>query len=235
MDVEALLFDIGGTVFDWQTAIVDAITSIDIDERYGIDAQDFAQAWRRQSLVKVEAMADQLSPCRPFDQVLQTTLDTTLLALGHATMSQNDRVALIAAWDKMPAWPETPDALSRLRQQYFIAPHTILSLRNAALSSKRAGINWDAIISCDALGAIKPNPESYRLALQAIGQPAGCVCFVASHPGDLRAARAAGMRTAYVVARLEDYGDCYDEDGYAEEFDLVADDFTDLANQLGSQ
>ena len=40
------------------------------------------------------------------------------------------------------------------------------------------------------------------------------------------------MRTAYVIAQLHDYGDRYDEGGYAEEFDLIADDFEDLVAQL---
>ena len=232
MQVDVLLFDIGGTVFDWQSAIAEAVKSIDADNQLQLDPITFAQTWRRQSLIKAEAMADESVPVRPFDQVLQTTLDTTLLALDRSSMSQNDRVRLIDAWDSMPAWPGTAEALRRLRQDYFIAPHTILSMRVAASSSKAAGIDWDAIISCDALQAVKPNPESYRRALQALGRTAEQVCFVASHPGDLRAASSMGMKTAYVVAQLEDYGDRYDEGSYAEEFDLVADNFEDLARQL---
>ncbi len=232
MQAEVLLFDIGGTVFDWQTAIIDALKTVDRDNNLQIDAVTFAQTWRRQSLAKMEAMAKESTPIRPFDQVLQTTLDTTLLALERTSMSQNDRVALIGAWDRMPAWPGVAEALQRLRQRYFIAPHTILSMRVAAGSSKAAGIDWDAIISCDALQAVKPNPESYRRALQTIGRRPEQVCFVASHPGALRAAAKMGMRTAYVVARLEDDGERYDDDSYTEEFDLVADNFEELVRQL---
>ncbi len=232
MQADVLLFDIGGTVFDWQTAIVDALKVIDPHNELQLDAAEFAQTWRRQSLIKIEAMANESAPIRPFDQILQTTLDTTLLALDRTAMSQNHRVALLNAWDAMPAWPGVANALKSLRQHYFIAPHTILSLRVAAASSKSAGIDWDAIISCDALQAVKPNPESYRRALQTLGRTADQVCFVASHPGDLRAAKNMGMKTAYVVAQLEDYGERYDEDSYAEEFDLVADDFEDFARQL---
>ncbi len=232
MQAEVLLFDIGGTVFDWQTAIVEALKVIDPHNDLQLDAAEFAQTWRRQSLIKIDAMANESTPTRPFDQILQTTLDTTLLALNRTSMSQNHRVALLNAWDVMPAWPGVAYALKKLRQRFFIAPHTILSLRVAAASSKSAGIDWDAIISCDALQALKPNPESYRRALQILGRSADQVCFVASHPGDLRAAKSMGMKTAYVVAQLEDYGERYDEDSYAEEFDLVAKDFGDLARQL---
>lgn len=232
MQAEVLLFDIGGTVFDWQTAIVDALNAIDPDNNLELEPVTFAQTWRRQSLVKMEAMANESTPTRPFDQILQTTLDTTLLALDRTSMSQNDRVALIAAWETMPAWPGAAEALQRLRQRYFIAPHTILSMRVVASSSKAAGIDWDAIISCDALQAVKPNPESYRRALQTIGRAPEQVCYVASHPSDLRAAGKMAMKTAYLSAQLHDYGERYDEGSYAEEFDLVAGDFADLASQL---
>ena len=105
--------------------------------------------------------------------------------------------------------------------------------RSAAFSSKSAGIHWDAIISCDALQAYKLDPESYRRALLAIGKSPEQVCYVASHPTDLRAAQTAGMRTIYLVARLEEDGERYDEEGYDEEFDLVVQDWQDLAQQLG--
>ena len=40
------------------------------------------------------------------------------------------------------------------------------------------------------------------------------------------------MRTAYVVARLHDYGDDYEDRGFASEFDFVAEDFTHLADLM---
>ncbi len=58
--------------------------------------------------------------------------------------------------------------------------------------------------------------------------------LVAAHPGDLRAARAAGLMTGYVARPLE-YGPDQRahsvDDG---EFDVTATDFLDLADQLGA-
>ena len=58
--------------------------------------------------------------------------------------------------------------------------------------------------------------------------------LVAAHPSDLRAARDAGLGTAYVVRPLE-YGPNQRphrmDDG---EFDVTATDFLDLADQLGT-
>ncbi len=58
--------------------------------------------------------------------------------------------------------------------------------------------------------------------------------LVAAHPGDLRAARDAGLMTAYVTRPLE-YGPNQRPHRFDEgEFDFTATDFLDLADQLGA-
>ena len=234
MNVEALLLDVGGTVFDWHAALMRALGAAQSHGLQSVAPEAFAVEWRKQSLIEIEAIAAETAPWRPFEPVLQSSLQQTLRAFEIEDVSEHDRRMLLGAWEAMPVWPEVPEAAVRLRRRFFVAPHTILSLRAAAFSSKRAGVDWDAIISCDALGATKPNRLSYARALAAIGRPAERVCFVAAHPGDLRAARGQGMRTAYVVARLEDHGDDYADTGFASEFDLVAENFSHLADLIGA-
>lgn len=108
----------------------------------------------------------------------------------------------------------------------------MIGLAPVAFSSKAAGLTWDAIISCDGLGATKTDPESYARALGVIGLDPSRVCFVAAHPLDLRGAAEHGMRTAYTVARLHDYGDDYEDTGFDQEFDVVAGDFAELADKI---
>lgn len=56
--------------------------------------------------------------------------------------------------------------------------------------------------------------------------------MVAAHPSDLRAAAGVGYRTAYVQPRLQDPGEDYDETGLEDEFDIIAEDYADLARRL---
>ena len=232
MDVDVLLFDVGGTVFDWRTAISETVSSAPNDELRALDARAFSAAWREQSMIECYEIADHVRPWRPFDDWLQTSLDVVLARFGVAGISPDDRAWLCRGWSRMPVWPEVPESFARLRERFFIAPHTVLGLAPVAFSSKAAGLTWDAIISCDSLGATKTDPESYARALRVIGCDAARVCFVAAHPSDLRAAAAHGMRTAYTVARLHDYGDDYEDTGFDREFDLVAPDFAHLADEL---
>ncbi len=232
MDVDVLLFDVGGTVFDWRTAIAAAVTDSQHHDLRALDAEAFSSAWREQSMIEMYEIADRKKPWRPFDDWLRTSLEVVLERFGVAHVSTEDRAALCGGWSRMPVWPEIPESFVRLRERFFIAPHTVLGLAPVAFSSKAAGLTWDAIISCDGLGATKTDPESYARALAVIGLDPARVCFVAAHPIDLRAAAAHGMRTAYTVARLHDYGDEYEDTGFDREFDVVAGDFADLADAI---
>jgi 2-haloacid dehalogenase len=57
--------------------------------------------------------------------------------------------------------------------------------------------------------------------------------LVAAHPGDLSAARAAGLGTAFVARPLE-HGPRAAHLTEPDEFDVAATDFVDLAEQLGA-
>ena len=75
---------------------------------------------------------------------------------------------------------------------------TVMSTAIAIDSSKHNGIEWDGIISCEFLGHYKPDREAYLGGLRLLGVEPGQAMMCAAHHGDLRAAMAAGLRSAYV-------------------------------------
>ena len=58
--------------------------------------------------------------------------------------------------------------------------------------------------------------------------------LVAAHPGDLRAAERAGLRSAYVIRPLERGPGRPVNRNPDGEFDYTADSFLDLARQMGA-
>jgi 2-haloacid dehalogenase len=100
--------------------------------------------------------------------------------------------------------------------------------------AKRAGLPWDAILGAEIARTYKPRPEVYLRCAEALGLAPAAVMMVAAHNSDLIAAAECGLRTAF-VPRPAEYGPDQTSDLTAErEFDLVATDFIDLANQLGA-
>ncbi len=100
--------------------------------------------------------------------------------------------------------------------------------------AKRAQLHWDLILGAEVVRAYKPLPESYTRAAEAIGRSPGQCMMVAAHNGDLHAAQAQGLQTAFVARPLE-HGPGQSSDLTPDgDWTVVAADFKDLAAQLGA-
>ena len=99
--------------------------------------------------------------------------------------------------------------------------------------AKRAGLPWDAILGAELAQAYKPSPEAYLRTAEALMLEPRQVCLVAAHNNDLTAARGCGLRTAF-IPRPTEHGPRQTIDLKPEEdWDIVASDLKDLADQLG--
>jgi 2-haloacid dehalogenase len=84
------------------------------------------------------------------------------------------------------------------------------------------------------LGYYKPSLQSYLRAVELLGLQASEAVMIAAHEGDLAAAQAAGLHTAYVIVPEKDnVGEGFGQPGTAR-FDLEAKDFDELCRKLGA-
>jgi 2-haloacid dehalogenase len=114
--------------------------------------------------------------------------------------------------------------------------HILASLSNANIGlmvrlSRHGGLTWDAILGAEVAGAYKPDPAVYVRAAALLQLPAAQCLMVAAHASDLLAAKACGLRTAY-VHRPTEFGDPQPMPSGTDVFDLTATSFPDLAQQL---
>ena len=229
MDVDAFVFDIGGTVFDWSTALAEAL------DRCGVSstgAAAFALSCRAAFLDRIGRVVRGEDPWSTSDEVLRAAVSQASAENGLALEAAKiERVAL--AWRDMPAWRGAREAIAALRRRAQVAPLTILSWPMATGSSRRNGIVWDGLLCCDVIGVYKPDPRSYARAAEIMRVDPARIAMVASHPSDLRAARSAGWKTVFVRPHIEDPGEDYADPGLAREFDVAVADFPDLAMRLG--
>lgn len=233
MATQVLIFDIGGTVFDWNTALLEALKIAFPDENtVDFDRGAFALDCRARFLDVTAAVVRGERPWQTADQIFEASVRNLLTHHNLPLLGDDADRQLVHAWRRMPAWPGAREGIASLRQHYVTAPLTLLSWPMAVGSSRRNGIVWDSILSCDVLGFYKPDPRCYTRAAEIADCPPSDMMMVASHPSDLRAARESGYRTAYVLPKLEDPGDDYTDKGFRDEFDYVARDFIDLAAQL---
>ena len=102
----------------------------------------------------------------------------------------------------LPAHPEVPAALDRLKEAGFrLATLTNSPLDVAHDQVRNAGIadRFDAVLSADQVRALKPRPEPYALVARSFDVAHSEVRLVAAHPWDISGALAAGCAAAFVA------------------------------------
>ena len=230
--IKALTFDVGGTVFDWHSSIVDELDRIATDRGGNIDKTQFANQWRRQMFERLaEVRSGQLSWMNA-DQIHRGVLDDIAPDYPELGLTSTDKDDLTQVWHRLKIWPDAPDAIKRLRTRYTVVVLTVLSWAIAVDTSKAGGLEWDGILSCEFLGHYKPDAEAYHTGLRALGVKPTEAIMVAAHYGDLRAAMKAGLYSAFVPRPGERGEGTVTETEPQPDFHINAANFEDLADQL---
>ena len=231
MTIKALTFDTGGTVLDWHGGISRAFAAA--GARHGLTA-DWAAVtndYRRRSLQEITG---QVRPAFNFDDVHRRVLDRVLADHKLDPLTAEDRDAVWRTWHALDAWPDFPAALSRLRKKYVVASFTLLTTSLVVDVSKRNGIDWDAIISCEMIGMYKTRPEAYMTAAKWLQLDPSEILMVACHNFDLNAALGCGYKTAF-VKRPNEWGPGGPPDPVPNPaHTMVLEDFPELATRLGA-
>jgi len=232
--IKALAFDVFGTVVDWRGSILRELEVFGAGRGIAADWASFVDEWRAAYKPMMDRVRRGELPWTDLDRLHAMTLDRLLGEFGiRGDLSAAEVGQLNTAWHRLAPWPDALPGLGRLKRRYVLST---LSNGNMALlvnMAKHAGLPWDCILSAELCRHYKPDPEVYRMACTLLGVAPHELMLVAAHNEDLAAARAEGLRTAF-VARPAEYGPRQNRDLAAEhEFDVVARDFGDLADQLG--
>jgi 2-haloacid dehalogenase len=228
-NTRVLAFDIFGTVVDWHGSIVREVQAL----YPSVDANAFALAWRagyQPAMARVRS--GELGWTR-IDELHRLILETLLPQFGLTHLSEAQRVHLNRVWHRLEAWPDSVAGLHRLKAKF-----TLCTLSNGNLGlltnmAKRAGLPWDCVLSAEVFRAYKPDPATYLGVAQVFDLQAHEVMLCAAHHDDLAAARACGLRTAYIERPLE-FGATRPKDVSPQRGnDLHARDMHALADLLG--
>ena len=229
--IRALTFDVGGTVFNWRGTIEDELRRLAKRQGADLDVPQFATDWRRGMFAMLARVRSRELPWMNADELHRRVLDNVLADHTSLTLSESERDELNEVWHRLRAWPDAPAAIERLRSRYTVVVLTVLSWSIVVDCSKHNGIDWDGILSCEFLGDYKPDAEAYHAGVRLLRLEPGQAMMVAAHPGDLGAAMAAGLRSAYVHREGETHV-LSGPAGEPTEYDVSARDFPELADLL---
>jgi 2-haloacid dehalogenase len=232
--VDALLFDVFGTVVDWRSGVIRDGRVLGERKGLEVDWAAFADAWREAYQPSMDRVREGDIPWRNLDSLHRDSLEELLDRFDIEGLTEEETTHLNRVWHRLDPWPDAIPGLARLRCDYLIAPLSNGHVRLLADIAKRARLPWDLILSAELAGHYKPDEEAYLRAVELLDLDPEQVMMVAAHERDLEASGELGMRTAYVHRPAEWGPERSHEAEKPDEsaHDIVADDVLDLAAQL---
>ena len=224
--VQALTFDLFGTILDLGGSLTPFID--EMLEKKGSDttAEQFWQQWRyRQRLEQFQDTIMMLGHGGYLETVRRAFV--YVLALNKIEMSKEEVQTFLACWQELSPFPEVRAGLEKLAARYKLVG---LSNGDPAfldhLAKNRIQWDFDDVISVTTMGAFKPHPAVYRRAAQILGLEVGECMMVSANSFDVVGARACGLRGAYVNR----YDLPYEDSPYRA--DVTVANFTELAEAI---
>jgi 2-haloacid dehalogenase len=230
--IKVLAFDVFGTVVDWRGGVAAEMAAIAKERQLTVDAAAFADGWRGKYLPFLNRIRSGEMPWQVLDGVHRASLRELISELSLQSLTEADLDRLVFAWHHLPPWPDAVGGMSRLRSRYVLTTLSNGGMAHLVDLNRAAHLPFDCVLSVELVRTYKPDPRVYRLVPDLLAVRPEESMMVASHSYDLAAAAREGMRTAF-VRRPQEWGT-----GKSEKLDIsvdiVADDFLDLASQLGA-
>lgn len=233
MTVEALIFDVFGTCVDWRTGVAREVATAAAAKGLQIDSIAFADAWRDLYQPRMEEIRSGRRAYVDLDVLHRENLDATLDSFGiTGHFSEEDRIALNHAWEKLPPWPDVVPGLIRLKANRIIAPCSNGSIALMTRLARYGALPWDCILGAGIARAYKPDARAYLATCEALRLEPAHVMMVAAHNDDLSAARDCGLKTAFVARPLENGTGQISDLKASSHWDIVSADFLALSAHL---
>ena len=213
---EALTFDCYGTLIDWETGILAALTPVLSARGVRLDSPRILSLY-----AEAEAEAE-TRPYVRYREVLRKVVDRFGQVLGFAP-SPSELDCLADSLGTWPPFPDTVEALRMLKNRYRLGIVSNVDDDLFALSSKLLEVDFDWVITAGRARSYKPSPSNFRLALETMDVPVERVLHVAeSIRHDIAPAKALGLATEW-VDRRGGLGGCVTASGNPPHPDVQAD------------
>ena len=231
--MNALFFDVFGTLVDWRTPIAREAAAVLEPRGIALDWPAFADAWRGEYQGALEEVRSGRMPYCKLDVLHRRNLEVTLQRFGVAAFGEDDIRRLNLAWHRLDAWPDVAPGLARLKRKYLLAPVSNGNISLMVDLARRNDFSWDAILGADIAQDFKPKPQVYLAAVAAFDlAPHDCM-MVAAHSNDLAAAAGLGLRSAH-LARPNEHGSGRGEAAPSVPVDFAVQSLEELAEKLGA-
>jgi 2-haloacid dehalogenase len=159
-DFRVLTFDCYGTLIDWESGILAQLRPW--AQRSGISADD-AALLTAFSVAESDAQTER--PGALYPEILRDAHARIAAHFG----AKPDPGAAAAFGDSVGDWPaflDSPGALKQLQEWHKLVIVSNVNRASFEKSQKKLGVEFDAIVTAEEVGAYKPDPRMFRRALE---------------------------------------------------------------------
>ncbi len=200
-DFQILTFDCYGTLIDWETGIWDALQPV--------LAANGADAPRREealfAFAEIQSAQEAATPDMLYSRLLAHVHSAFARRYELTTTIDLDRAfgASIPHW---PAFPDTADALRVLKRHFRLVILSNVHRDGFAASSRKLGVDFDAVYTAEDIGSYKPDPRNFEYLLDRLPKDLGVEKSGVLHTAqslfhDHVQARAFGLANAWIDRR----------------------------------
>jgi 2-haloacid dehalogenase len=190
--IRACVFDAYGTLLDLESAIAAHRPGL------GAVALPFLKLWRSKQL-EYTWLRTAMERYAAFDEVTADALDYACEAFDIRDPPL--RAGLLAAFERLSAYPDAVDALAALRRasvRTAVLSNGTTAMLMPAVEASGLAPELDRVLSVEVVRRYKPAPEVYALAVRELGAAPEELLFVSANAWDVAGAAAAGLVTVWI-------------------------------------
>lgn len=195
-DFDAVTFDVYGTLIDWEPSILARLRAW--ADRQGVRPADVELI---DAFDRARAHYQALVPARSYPRILELAIAYVAGEWG-GTVGAEEQAAFGRSVAEWPAYPDSVEALARLKQRFLLGALTNMDDASFAHSHARLGGPFGVIVTAGRAAAYKPALRHFVLGLTdlaARGIPPGRVLHVAqSRRADVRPCNLLGQAVVHI-------------------------------------
>ena len=169
-DYRVLTFDCYGTLIDWEGGIWDALQPLIMHNPSA--GNEVTRDAGLRAFAQCESRQEQATPGLRYPELLTRVHRSIAESLDLESSTALDE-AFGASVPHWPAFPDTADALRVLKRRYKLVILSNVHRDGIAASSRKLGVEFDAIYTAEDIGSYKPSDANFEYMLAHVQSDLG--------------------------------------------------------------
>ena len=163
-DFEVLTFDCYGTLIDWESGMVEALSPLAEKAGGALGRNDILEAHARH-----ESAQQRQTPGMAYRDLL-AVVHKRLAEEWGVPVAWDDCVAYGRSVERWPAFPDSVAALGYLKRHFKLVILSNVDNASFAASNRRLEVDFDAVYTAEDIGAYKPSDRNFDYMIARLAQ-----------------------------------------------------------------